>query len=1241
MIIGRFLCFVGPLPSVYAPTLQGLYVSLNSLTGTGHHSLWYSSYCVSISVYIIMLLGAIPTSIGTAASLAALLLDNNLFTGTIPSEIGNLSKLVALLLNVNSLEGSIPETFALLTQLKLLYLSRNGLTGSIPGSLYTNCTEMVDIRLSSNSITGTIPPTVSTWSNMVVFDITTNHLTATIPEEITDLKYLVYLLLYENELTGSIPSQIGDLPLLAYLKVDTNRLTGSIPTGMIKLRSAVQITLYENSLTNTIPTVFQTMSSLDNLQIQSNFLTGKPGLSFSNVASDNLLQSLDISNNLFTGTIPYELFLIPNIATIAAVSNCFEGELTDEICNAPLLQVLAFDGLASAAPCQEKFGNLAYVSKKPVFGSIPSCIWGLTNLATLHLSGNGFRGELTGTDALESGVSSLKNLSLAYNRLSGTIPLSIQTWPHFNILDLGKNWLGGDILEMDGLLSPYNECTEEVNNCSTLSLDSNRLSGDLPSSFTDAYGIDILSGNLFQCQQNNIPIHDDASKGYICGSITLNISMYLWMSFAVIVCCCLASVKLIQKYGPHTQMHAQSPLNGLSIFTASGSTSESGDNSQKHSNDGAFSVANTTDQYGSLTHQSFVYQKSMAVIRDISISNRIVLNWLLIAAQGGYDGALVELSTFVSLLNHLRFTCVVVLCLIWFVNAPIYSLVKLNNSYSTHTYQYSWYISAALMQGYIPAVILCVTWILILFAFLYLMVKVGRKKSVEDPSTKDTSITLPPKIDVKTEEPLTFSRSKRYSIIVVAGVINASVVLVTKGMYLYVMLSGSTSFVATTMAQICLAVFDLIWNWSVVTMFLNWFATVTAISRGSLIKFKVMVFVFNSVVASCIVAAVSDPDCLKNLFVAQDTIVSVYSYPYCYTLEFQDLDRCAVMSTANVATSYNPPFMYDFQCGSAMITDYVPVFMFVYIFTGFVMPAIFLFLIWWGADSLPRVLVEKLPGIFFPGATDQLDVVKQDESTDSSNSTCRGAGSIVVDTSHRICSSVAKPESLVSSLMHHFVVLLTFGIAFPPLAFVITFSLVTSVVFWKALIGRYIQFYRDRVSSRVLCGHRTVAVELLALQVELVDAWKGSRSSARIITVSSSVFFGLFFFDITAGEIGWNQAFAFPVALFLGPLIFFRVVKAVGVVGAFDLPLVGKVVFSKEDDEMASSQVVDKPNETKTDTKERPSLLDKLELRASWWKTRENRDVEYEITPRNTATTNKDSDPAASAGFVTSPLFER
>ena len=80
---------------------------------------------------------------------------------------------------------------------------------------------------------------------------------------------------------------------------------------------------------------------------------------------------------------------------------------------------------------------------------------------------------------------------------------------------------------MEGMLQPYDQCSGP-NNCTVLTLDSNRLSGNIPPSFTEAGGVNILSGNLFQCEPNNIPQYDPKREGYICGSLTLDVSFISW-----------------------------------------------------------------------------------------------------------------------------------------------------------------------------------------------------------------------------------------------------------------------------------------------------------------------------------------------------------------------------------------------------------------------------------------------------------------------------------------------------------------------------------------------------------------------------------------------------------------------------------------------------------------------------------------------------------------------------------------
>eukprot|EP01034_Spumella_vulgaris_P032106 gene32106-39652_t len=64
----------------------------------------------------------------------------------------------------------------------------------------------------------------------------------------------------------------------------------------------------------------------------------------------------------------------------------------------------------------------------------------------------------------------------------------------------------------------------------SLTLQVNRLSGDVPSVLLNMINIDILNGNLFRCnfKRNTLPQHDKSFKIYQCGSDSFDQSMIAW-----------------------------------------------------------------------------------------------------------------------------------------------------------------------------------------------------------------------------------------------------------------------------------------------------------------------------------------------------------------------------------------------------------------------------------------------------------------------------------------------------------------------------------------------------------------------------------------------------------------------------------------------------------------------------------------------------------------------------------------
>jgi hypothetical protein len=204
--------------------------------------------------------------------------------------------------------------------------------------------------------------------------------------------------------------------------------------------------------------------------------------------------------------------------------NCFRGVIPQSLCRGDGLKLLSLDGLRGSFNCPDTarvpFSNVALFNYMQ--GSIPPCVWDFRNLTALHMSGNG----LTGTIASPPSSTLLREVTLAHNQLSGTIPVLIR---NVSSLDVSYNKLSGHFYGHNSALS--------------MNVAVNRLSGDLhEASLVSVPYLNVLQNNIFQC--NSIPSNDEYYSFYICGSSDFDWAIFL-MSSAVALCmtvCALAYV---------------------------------------------------------------------------------------------------------------------------------------------------------------------------------------------------------------------------------------------------------------------------------------------------------------------------------------------------------------------------------------------------------------------------------------------------------------------------------------------------------------------------------------------------------------------------------------------------------------------------------------------------------------------------------------------------------------------------
>jgi LRR receptor-like serine/threonine-protein kinase FLS2 len=312
---------------------------------------------------------------------------DNRFTGTIPTHYGNL-QIMHLALSNNMLSGTIPSSFTNSTYLTLLAVGENQLTGTLPSTFAigysANSMLMINfILMQNNYLSGNIN-VFALWHNLSTLNVSSNLFSGCFCEGsdpvVFYLKNISSIDVSNNAFTGSsIGNLLSEAPFLLTLNVAKNKFSGPL----------------------------------------------------SNVFYSHSLVTLDVSDNAFTGSIPWYAFANKQLISFTALKNCLTGSLpVTKMCESEVLESLALDGLYTAEKCQDRFfpgisSARSYQVTQKIQGGMASmrCLFNMSRLQTLHLSGNAITGSLPWDLVIGD---SLRDLSLSYNQLTGSIPKSMQ-----------------------------------------------------------------------------------------------------------------------------------------------------------------------------------------------------------------------------------------------------------------------------------------------------------------------------------------------------------------------------------------------------------------------------------------------------------------------------------------------------------------------------------------------------------------------------------------------------------------------------------------------------------------------------------------------------------------------------------------------------------------------------------------------------------------------------------------------
>lgn len=338
------------------------------------------------------------------------------------------------------------------------------------------------------------------------------------------------------------------------------------------------------------------------------------------------------------------------------------------------------------------------------------------------------------------------------------------------------------------------------------------------------------------------------------------------------------------------------------------------------------------------------------------------------------------------------------------------------------------------------------------------------------------------------------------------------------------------------------------------------------------------IVVANSFLVPIIANMIFNPGCFSFLFFPPDALTIFVQYPLC---TFVSLDGMCEGKQEQVSQIFfQPTFVYGYQCASALLRVYAPIYIATYIFVTFVSPVFRLWLAYacrkmhhrdkkegesggreeedkkgwpWlrrlvrALDYVPRIFFAPL--IFFP----------PDKALARIHSESRG-----IDGIKKGNFSLFNTSNVAAQMVNHLVMLSTYGISFPPLGMLITLGICNESWSWQAVMGWYfldlegdsssVEVTRDsvqfdivrRVASTVDADGRHIRVDfnnaiLAVLEKNCEGLWRVFDLCGWYLLIGMALFHSYFLYDMLEGD--EPQAKPVIYALLLVPLLLWLMVR--------------------------------------------------------------------------------------------------
>ncbi|CAN6820887.1 unnamed protein product [Brassica oleracea] len=346
-------------------------------------------------------------------------------------------------LNLSScnLQGEISSSLGNLSRLTSVDLSYNKLVGAIPVSL-AKLTKLSYISLNSNNFTSTLPSDMSGFHNLEHFDVSKNSFVGSFPKSLFSISSLQYVSLGDNQFTGAVEfvNTFSSSSKLHFLGLSRNRFDGPIPESISKFLNLRQLYMSRNNITGSIPRSISKLVNLTDLHLSNNKLIGQvPSFlwrmttmtlshnlfsSFENSSQETLIQILDLSYNSFQGPFPHWICKLKGLRYLDLSNNLFNGSIPPRLSNSIV-------SLTEMNLRNNSFG-----------GALPDIFVDATKLRSLDVSHNQLEGKFPNSLI---NCKALQLLSVESNKIKDEFPYWLGSLPSLNVLILRSNEFYGPL----------------------------------------------------------------------------------------------------------------------------------------------------------------------------------------------------------------------------------------------------------------------------------------------------------------------------------------------------------------------------------------------------------------------------------------------------------------------------------------------------------------------------------------------------------------------------------------------------------------------------------------------------------------------------------------------------------------------------------------------------------------------------------------------------------------------------